>query len=167
MYKLNNEIIPTVSDLKYLGIVIDSNLKWEKHVNTTISKAMRTLGLLKSTLWHADVRTRLIAYKALCRSFLEYASDAWDPHLAKDIYALEMVQNRAVHFISSLKEVVSVSGEREQLGLQKLEERRKNSRLNTLVKVLGYEHLHPVLIDYFNNVNHSCKAQTISKNLFL
>ena len=39
-------------------------------------------------------------------------------HLAKDIYhyALAMVQNRGVRFISSLKGVVSVSGEREQLG---------------------------------------------------
>ena len=90
MYKLNNEIISTLSDFKYLGIVIDFNLKWEKHINTTISKAMRILGLLKSTLWHADV-TRWIAYTTLCRSLLEYASDAWDPHLAKDIYALEMV----------------------------------------------------------------------------
>ena len=97
---------------------------------------MRILGLLKSTLWHADVRTRLIAYKTLCRSLLKYASDAWYPHLAKDMYALEMVQNRAVRFISSLKGVVSVSGEREQLSLQTPEERRTNSRLNTLMKVL-------------------------------
>ena len=74
-------------------------------------------------------------------------------HLAKDIYhyALAMVQNRGVRFISSLKGVVSVSGGREQLGLQTLEERRKISRLNTLMKVLDYEHLHPVLIDCFNN----------------
>ena len=172
-------MIPTVSDFTYLGIVIDSNLKWEKHVTTTINKAMRILGLLKSTLWHADVKTRLIAYTTLCRSLLEYASDAWDPHLAKDIYALEMVQNRAVHFISSLKEVVSVSGEREQLSLQTPEERRTNSRLNTLMKVLDYEHLHSVLIDYFNNLNTCAdfcqtrnstkgapKAQTISKDQF-
>ena len=114
-------------------MIDDSNMKWEKHnINTTtISKAMRILGLLKSTLWHADVRTRLIAYKILCRSLLVYASDAWDPHLEKYIYAFKMVQNRAVRFISSLKGVVSLSGEREQLGLQTLEERRKNSRLNT------------------------------------
>ena len=138
--------------------MIDSNLKWEKHINTTISKAMRILGLLKSTLWHADVRTRLIAYKTLCRSLLKYASDAWYPHLAKDMYALEMVQNRAVRFISSLKGVVSVSGEREQLSLQTPEERRTNSRLNTLMKVLDYEHLHSVLIDYFNNLNTSCDS---------
>ena len=43
-YKLNNKIIPTVRVFEYLGIVIDSNLKWEKHTNTTISKAMRILG---------------------------------------------------------------------------------------------------------------------------
>ena len=50
------------------------------------------------------------------------------------------------------REILAVT---EQLGLQKLEARRKNSRLNTLMKVLGYEHLHPVLIDYFNNLNLS------------
>ena len=73
-----------------------------------------------------------------------------------------------------------MSGEREQLGLQTFEERRKNSIINTLMKVQDYEHLHPVLIDYFNNSNPSCdscqtrnstrsapKAQTISKNQFL
>ena len=65
LYKLNNEIISTLSDLKYLGIVIDSNLKWKKHINTIISKEMRVLGLLKSTLWHAGVRTRLIPDKTL------------------------------------------------------------------------------------------------------
>ena len=71
-----------------------------------------------------------------------------------------------------------MSGEREQLGLQTLE-RKKNSRLNTLMKVLDYGHLHPALIDCFNNLNtcgDSCqtrnstrgapKAQTISKDQF-
>ena len=67
-----------------------------------------------------------------------------------------------------------------QLGFQTLKERRRNSRLNTVMKVLVYEHLHPVFIDYFNNLNtfsDSCqtqnstrcapKAQTISKDQFL
>ena len=61
-YRLNNKIIPTVRVFEYLGIVIDSNLKWEKHTNTTISKAMRILGSLKSTLWHQWHHTFLRYY---------------------------------------------------------------------------------------------------------
>ena len=67
LYKLNNEIISTLSDFKYRGIVIDFNLKWKKHINTIISKAMRVLGLLKSTLWHA--RTRLMRTKLFADLF--------------------------------------------------------------------------------------------------
>ena len=40
--KLNNEIISTVSEFKCLGVVIDSNLKWEKHFNPTINESART-----------------------------------------------------------------------------------------------------------------------------
>ena len=32
-YKLNKEIFPAVSDVEYLGVVIDSYMKWEKHIN--------------------------------------------------------------------------------------------------------------------------------------
>ena len=32
-YKFNKEIFPAVSDVEYLGVVIDSYMKWEKHIN--------------------------------------------------------------------------------------------------------------------------------------
>ena len=64
---------------------------------------MRVLGLLKSMLYHADIKTKLIAYKTLCMSLLEYSSAAWDSYLKKNIDLLEMVQNRAVRVIAGLK----------------------------------------------------------------
>jgi len=37
------------------------------------------------------------------RPVLEYSSEVWDPHFLKDIYNLELVQNKALLFILSLK----------------------------------------------------------------
>lgn len=97
--------------------MIDSYLKREKNISTTINKSTRILGVLKPTMWHADIKTRLIAYKTLCRSLSEYVAGARDPYFAKNIYASEMIQNRAVRITSDLKGVVS--DKNEKLGLDR------------------------------------------------
>lgn len=154
-YTLNQQVIKRVESIKYLGVVLTSNLKWESHINAVVNKAMRTLGLIKHTLFNADVKIKLLAYKTLCRPLLEYASASWDPYLKKDVESLEMVQKRAVRFISGLKGVVSISDETQKIGLDTLESRRKNSRMLTLLKILENEALHPILVDFFNNLQTS------------
>ena len=37
-----------------------------------------------------------MAYTCLVRPVLEYASSVWDPHLNKNILAIEMVQRRCL-----------------------------------------------------------------------
>ena len=56
-----------------------------------------------------------------------------------------MVQNRAVRFISRLKGRDSVSEARCELGLQTLQERRKNHRLTLLTRILQPEDMHSAL----------------------
>lgn len=56
---------------------------------------------------NADHKTKLVAYKTLCGLLLEYPSAVWDPHLLKNIKNIEMVQNRAVCFISGLRGIIS------------------------------------------------------------
>ena len=47
---LGNNRIPCVSSFKYLGVQIDSSLKWKTHVTTIVAKANRTLGMVKRGL---------------------------------------------------------------------------------------------------------------------
>ena len=56
-----------------------------------------------------------------------------------------MVQNRAVRFISRLKGSDSVSETRCKLGLQTLQERRKNHGLTLLTRILQAEDMHSAL----------------------
>ena len=44
--KINNEYIKHVHKTKFLGIIIDDNLKWEDHIKTIESKVSKNLGLL-------------------------------------------------------------------------------------------------------------------------
>ena len=97
-------------------------------------------------LYNAPRQARLLAYTSLCRPILEYADSVWDLSLKKTINDIEMVQNRAVRFISRLKGRDSVSKARCELGLQTLQERRKNHRLTLLTGILQAEDTHSLLM---------------------
>lgn len=108
----------------------------------------------------------MAAYKTLCRPILEYAAEVWDPHTEKDIYLIEMVQNKAVRFIKNLKGIVSVTVARESLGLELLESRRKTSRINLLTTILGSDG-HSFLSNEFSDlmVSHVYGTRSSSKGL--
>ena len=86
-----------VSFVKYLGILINSDLSWSPHVAKLCSKVRKLVGLLYRQFYkHADSATLLTLYKSFIRPHLEYGSIVWDPYLAGDVDALEKVQRFAL-----------------------------------------------------------------------
>ena len=70
------------------------DLFWSNHVNITVNKANKVLGLLKRSVGGKNREIFSTLYKSLVRPILEYASTVWSPHLVKSIVALEKVQRR-------------------------------------------------------------------------
>lgn len=106
-YKLGDTSMIWASSTKYLGVIMQSDLKFDQHIKLKRDKAMRTLGSIKHILHAAPKKSRLLAYTSLCRPILEYADSVWDPTLVKDIESIEMVQHRAVRFISNLNTFIT------------------------------------------------------------
>ena len=102
-YQMGGLKILEVQTVKYLGVTLSNDLKFDVHITSKIKKATQILGLLKRALWNAPLKAKLMAYKAMCRPIIEYAAVVWDPHAKKQIYNLEMVQNRAIRFIANIK----------------------------------------------------------------
>ena len=70
---------PISDHCNYLGITIQSNLKWEKHIEEKIASASRVLGLLQRNIKTSAMHIRDLAYIALVKPNLEYASTVWSP----------------------------------------------------------------------------------------
>jgi hypothetical protein len=151
-YELCGDVLKRVESTKYLGVEICANLKWEHHINKLANKAYRVLGLLRTSLYKAPVKVKLLAYKTLCRPLLEYASDVWDPFLKKDIRTIEMVQHKAVRYILGLKGICSISDSMEKLELSTLEERRSINRKKTLVHLIEDSDRHKALMHFYDNL---------------
>ena len=82
---LHGHELEIVEEVKYLGIIIQSDMKFTAHIQRKLMTANQQLGIIKRTLYWAPTNAKLLAYKTLCLPHLEYAEAAWDPGSKKDI----------------------------------------------------------------------------------
>ncbi len=78
-----------------MGVIISSDLSWSKHVEEIVNKANKVLGLITCIVGNRNKDVFSLLYKSLVRPILEYACPLWDPHLVKNIKAVEAVQRIA------------------------------------------------------------------------
>ena len=135
-YVLSERSLTRVQSMKCLGITLQADLRWDEHIKCVTGKASNRLRFLMRVLRDFSAETKKVAYISMVRSLLEYAVSAWDPWGADQTRKLEMVQRRASRFITGrYNHDECVTDLLWNLGLQSLEERRKQHRLNLLYKI--------------------------------
>lgn len=138
-YKLHDHSLEKVENAKYLGVTLQSNLKWDKHINTITGKANQSLGFLRRNLKVSSTKVKDHAYKALVRPKLEYSSSVWDPHTKTQKDQIEKVQRRAARYASNrYHNTSSVTNMMQTLNWPPLEIRRTRSRLIMFYKIIHY-----------------------------
>ena len=117
---------------------LNHNLKWDHHIDQVTAKAARKLGFIRRNLRGAPAECKKLAYIALVRSGLEYASIIWDPHTNTNSDKLEKIQRSAARWVlSSYSRTTSVTSLLEQLKLEPLQTRRRIQRLAFMYKILN------------------------------
>ncbi len=86
-----------VSEYKYLGVVITSDLSWRPHITNICNKTRRLIGLLYRRFYRSSNSTTLLKlYLSFVRPHLEYSSAVWSPHLKGEVETIEKVQKYAL-----------------------------------------------------------------------
>ena len=135
-YILHNHILESVTSAKYLGVTVQSNLKWDKHINDITSKGNKTLGFLKRNLKTSNQQVKSQAYQALVRPKLEYSCSVWDPHTSESKSKIEMVQRRAARYVCNrYHNTSSVTDMLDTLNIPTLSQRRLRTRLVMMYKI--------------------------------
>lgn len=136
-YGYDSIILNTVTQYKYLGVVISSDLGWSANVEHVASKAMRKLMFLKRALRYSTKEAKLLAYVTFIRPILEYASVAWFPFAQNQIATLEAVQRKAARFICNRYRCTdSPTQMLSEIGLHTLTSRAMLYRLKFLYLIL-------------------------------
>ena len=143
---------------KDIGVTVDSELKFDRHIAEKVMKANRVLGMIKRSFTHIDMYTFKTLYTAQVRPHLEYAASVWSPAQKKLTTLIENVQRRATKLVPGLANQEYTDRLR-ALDLPSLAFRRRRGDLIETFKILhpstGYDRRVCEGIFRMNTVDHT------------
>ena len=151
---------------KDLGIYIDQELSFDKHINSAVNKANRILAIARKTFDHIDQDMFMLIYKGLIRPHLEYATSVWSPHLMKHIEDIENVQRRATKQIPGISHL-PYNERLKKLNLPTLSFRRARGDMIQVFKLMCLEGGYDRSLPTFLTDSHTINLRGHSQKLFV
>ena len=93
---INNVPIDKVSYCTFLGVAIDDQLNWKKHIDSICSKLSSAIGVIFKIRYKIDTKTALLLYNALIGSHLAYCNLIWGYGYRSSLNAIFTLQKRAL-----------------------------------------------------------------------
>ncbi|GFU23428.1 reverse transcriptase domain-containing protein [Trichonephila clavipes] len=140
--KMQNSQIKKVDLPTYLGITLDPELRFSKHIEQTANKALGKLNILRKlseTSWGSRPQTLKSTFGTVIRPVLEYAIAIWTPASISVKRKLDSVQHRAAKII--IGAVSSTNNEKavQECGLPLLESRCNLATIKFINKLRSYD----------------------------
>ena len=85
--------------VKFLGILIDCNLKWKHHIDFISLKISKTSGILARLRHFVPTETLLMIHRSLIMPYLSYGICVWGRAAKSYISKLLVLQKRALRLI--------------------------------------------------------------------
>ena len=104
------ESIDTMCTFKYLGVMIDQNLKFDAHVTYLKHKVFTRLKALGKARQFIDQNLSIGMYKSLIMPHLDYADIIYDAMHAKSAKQLQLLQNCCLRICLQLQFVLWLTG---------------------------------------------------------
>jgi len=98
-----NKIIEPTSEFKYLGVVLDGNLRWKDHVQYLTKKLRSTIPMFYELRNILDKRGLKMVYAALIQSSINYAILAWGGAYPTNLKQLNITHRYVLKVISKRK----------------------------------------------------------------
>ncbi|GFW14586.1 RNase H domain-containing protein [Trichonephila clavipes] len=130
----------------YLGVTLDPELRFSKHIEQTTNKALGKLNILRKlcgTSWGSRPQTLKRTFCTVFRPVLEYATPIWTPASITVKRKLDSVQHTAAKIIIGAVSSTNNEKAEQECGLPPLESRRKLATIKFTNKLRS--HMEPLI----------------------
>ena len=99
-FQINEDRIAFKSNVKYLGVRIDSELSWKEHMTVALSKISRGVGMLKYSKKFLSLETVQKMYLGIVEPHIRYCCSVWGCAGDAILQKLQKIQNRAAGIVT-------------------------------------------------------------------
>ena len=157
--------IHEVEQIKYLGVILDRNLNWNHHAEYLLTKLSKVAGILFKIRKYLPLEARVLIYKTLAGSYLQYSIAAWGSCSQTTLRKLQTMQNRILRFITFSSPQSNIDHKYKTLKILKVKELYYYETGKFMHSV--YHNLMPSAFqNYFQAINHSYNTRTRTNNVF-
>lgn len=97
-----NEIQETHS-VKYLGVILQSNMSWNLHIDEIKKKIAPAIGILYKLKWKLDERTKSMIFNSMIHSHIKYLAITYGYNKnSRSLKSLQSIQNKALRIVYNL-----------------------------------------------------------------
>ena len=97
---MNNIMIEFVSSTKFLGVIIDDNLKFNIHINAINKKISKNIGVMYNLRQYVTKNTLVTIYRSIIESYLNYCILLFGNSFLTHISSLIISQKKALRTIT-------------------------------------------------------------------
>ena len=151
---INGAPIKRVDCVKSLGLNIDENLSWNKHIDKISKKIASGIGALKRMRPFVPSSTLKYIYSSVIQPHFDYCCVVWDNCSKSSADELQKLQNRAARILTFSNYDTNADLLIKRIGWRKLDSQRKIQKVTMIYKSLNGlnpDYLQP-LFNYRNSV---------------
>lgn len=98
--KIDNQNLERVESHKYLGIIIDYKLKWDKHIEYMVNKTKYMIYIFAKLKKIMDKKTLMQIYYAFFNSIMNYGIIAWGGAYNNNLNLIQNIQRKLLKIIN-------------------------------------------------------------------
>ena len=90
--KIGKKKIKHENHVRFLGVLLDSNLSWKTHLNELSKKLLKTVGLFYKIRHYAALDTLVLLYHGLFAPFISYGVSVWGltyPSMIEPVFVIQ------------------------------------------------------------------------------
>ena len=133
---IQGQHIERVSQTKYLGVTIDSNITWSKHIETMYKRLSSKIGILRRIRHCVPKYCLVTIYNSFILPLFDYCDIIFDSADKKHLDKLQILQNRSARIILGAHRLSHREDMFKKLGWLSLQNRRKLHKAVMMYKVI-------------------------------
>ena len=162
VYTIDGHTIERRSEGKDLGVMINEDLKFHKHVNKISDRCNKEINRIRRSFTTRTPTFLTDMYKLYVRPHMEYCVEMWNPGYQGDKKKLELVQNKMTRLLN-LGHQMRPEERNTMMGLTSHENRRKRGDMIATFKNFDNPNLFEIRTSSRTRGNDKTRMMTVAR----